>query len=713
MSGASASAHWYRVADLRLRLRSHVTLRPQATRDRRWYVLGDGLQGRVHRVNEAAYQFIGRCDGQRSVGEIWSFLLDALPDSAPTQDEIIQLIGQLNQRGLLQASQTPDLAPLFQQARRERRQARLQAINPLSFRVGLVDPGPLLARCDGLARRLFSLPALLAWATVVVAALLVAADRWPALVAQGGAWLGQPRSLLVLGLCFVLMKALHEFAHGLAVRRWGGQVTRAGLTLFALMPIPFVDASDASGFPQRHQRMTVSAAGMLAETLLAGLALLLWSQVQPGLLSDILFSIAFIGGISTLAVNANPLLRYDGYFILTDLARLPNLQSRSTLFWRHLAIRHLLRGPEAAPEREPGELPWLVGYAPLSWAYRVALNVWIVLWLAEWSPLLGWLAALSAGWMLLVAPLHAFVLSLKRLPPATHSASPQRLALLWLLLIGIVLGAVPLPASTLAEGIVWPAENARLRVPESGFIEQFLVDDGAVVSAGEPIARLANRELAADIERLRQKLLGRETEFYQRLFADPVEASNIQADLERLRTDLAELEARQASLTLRAGVAGRVVLPGQHDRLGSHVERGMLLGHIVNGQPASIHVTLPQGAIAEVSEHTRAIAVRLREAPFTTLPASMPRSQPAATTQLPSAALGEWAGGPHPVDGSDEQHRQLSEPVFVVELSLAEARPAALGGRAWVRFEHPPAPLLMQWGRQLRQLLLGSGLVGG
>ena len=112
MTASLYSAQWYRVAQLRPRLRPQVKVQRQHWRDQRWYLLSDAATGRQHRINDSAYQFIGRCDGQRTVHEVWNSLLEARCDDAPTQDEVLRLLGQLNENELLQSERASDASAL-------------------------------------------------------------------------------------------------------------------------------------------------------------------------------------------------------------------------------------------------------------------------------------------------------------------------------------------------------------------------------------------------------------------------------------------------------------------------------------------------------------------------------------------------------------------------------------------------------------------------
>ena len=138
-----------------------------------------------------------------------------------------------------------------------------------------------------------------------------AVNQWSALSVHWEARFLDPGNLLSLWLLYPLVKGLHELGHGFATRHWGGEVHEMGVMLLVFTPVPYVDASASSAFPSRNQRMVVAAAGIMVELLLTGVALLLWSYSDPGLLRDLCFNVLVIGGVSTLLFNGNPLLRFD------------------------------------------------------------------------------------------------------------------------------------------------------------------------------------------------------------------------------------------------------------------------------------------------------------------------------------------------------------------------------------------------------------------
>lgn len=702
------SPHWYRVAGLHPRLRAHVSVSRQIHRDEVWYVIADPLSGRYHRLNRAAYAFVGRCDGSFSVQHVADSLLAEAPESALTQDEIVRLLMQLNQRGLIQCETTPDVEALFQRQEASRRQRRRQGVNPLAFRVRLGNPASFLKRFDRWRHVLVSWQSLVAWLLIVLAGAAVAVTHKDALLAAGHTWVGTPRFLLFAWLLYPLIKALHELAHGLAIRRFDGEVCEMGVSLLLLTPAPYVNASAASAMPRAGQRLTVSAAGIIAELGLAALALMVWAVVQPGLVRDLALTVAVIGTSSSLLFNGNPLLRFDGYHVMCDALDLPNLAQRSHAYWRYLIHRRLL-SLEHVPSPEParGERPWLVAYAPASWLYRVGLSIAIVSWLGGISMLLGVLAGGALACFLIGKPIVGFWRNLLQMQLPDLEGRRARWGAMALTIAGILLFVgLPLPFATVARGVVWIPEEARIRAGTDGFISGFSSEHGTLVEPGQAVLALQDPRLDAELVSLVSQLEGLQADLHGAMQQDPVKVRDLEAEIQRITQRLVRARELQGQLTVVAGAGGRLAMPRQGDMDGVFVPRGALLGHVFTGQFAVVRVVVDQDAAALVRETTRTTRVRFADTPGEDWDATLLRAMPAATERLPDAALSDFAGGPFATDPADREHLRTARPVFVFDLQVPGQVRDMAGGRVWVRFDHGWAPLAVQWGRQLKQVFL-------
>lgn len=709
MSESIFSPLWHRVAGLHPRLRAHVRLERQRLRGETWYLLRDEASGRIHRVNASAYAFVGRCDGRHSVAELWEVLRIELGEQMPSQNEILSLLGRLFEGSLLEFEHSPDLKGVFRRREKAERRRKMRNANPFSFRISLGDPSRLLARLSFLAPLLFSWPALCLWLLVVGVALAAAAVNAPAIAAAVSQSARNPSSLILLWISYPLIKAVHELAHGLAVRRWGGQVGAFGVALLLLMPVPFVDASEANAFRHRHQRVFVSAAGIMAELLIAAFALVLWLNIEDGLLKDFMLAAMTIGSLSTLLVNGNPLLRFDGYYVMIDAFGLPNLASRSRQWWGAFVQRSLLGLRERTPLAEAlGEWPWLLAYQPLSWLYRAFLSVLITGWVGAYSNALGYAAALWFAWVMLLQPaLQGWkLLSGATIPEFRRgramfvgsAATAAALAIFTLL---------PLPWVTVAEGVVWLPQDAGLVAGSEGFVREYRVADGARVSRGDLLLVMDDDTLVTRQVELRRQLTGLESALFQSINGDAALAGNLDEDMRRVAAALAEVDARVAALDVRAARDGIVSLPHQADLVGRFVERGTMLGQIFADDPVTVRVAVKQGASALIQSHLERVEVSLADAPGKIHRAELVGEVPGATQRLPSAALASSGGGDIAADShADDDALLTREPVVWLDVKLADIRRDRIGGRAWIRFEHGGATLFERVLRGGRQLLL-------
>ncbi|MBL8383651.1 MAG: PqqD family peptide modification chaperone [Burkholderiales bacterium] len=707
MTAPLESADWYRVAGLRARFDARAGPARQVVRGRVWQVLTDPQSGRQVRLNAPAWAFVGRCDGRRSVDAIWRQLHEEQGDDAPTQDDILQLLPRLQRAGVLRVDDAPDLAAMFARHGDAVRRRRRAWVNPLALKVRLGDPTRLLDRLVPHAGALFHPLAAALWALGVTIAALACLVHLPRLAAGVAPLLDAPRTVLLFWLCFPPIKAVHELAHALAVRHFGGAVREAGITLLVFTPSPYVDASAASAFDSRRRRALVSAAGIAAELAIAALAALVWFAVEPGLTRDLALVTLVITTVSSLLVNGNPLLRFDGYYVLIDLLDLPNLALRSNAWWATQA-RRLLIGADA-PEHAflaPGERKWLIAYAPLSWACRAMLLGALVLWAGAYAWMLGALAGIAfAVWLL-----HKPVVGAAHLLQAAAPGRARRRALAVLAggtgALGLVLFALPLPSATVAQGVVWPPDHAQVRAQTAGFVAALAAADGAPVAAGDPLLTLAEPALEAERERKAAQLAGLKAQQYTALLRDPLAAGNLALDVARAEAELAHVVEQEAALEVRSQGDGRLVLPRAADLPGSFAPRGAMIGYILGPEPANVRAVLGQDDAQLVRARTRRVEVRLAEDPATVLAARLGGAPPAATRSLPSAALGDAGGGRVPVDRAAPDGLRAVEPVFLQDVTVDAPVPQRIGGRVWVRFDLGLEPVGTRALRRLRQLLL-------
>jgi putative peptide zinc metalloprotease protein len=709
------SPDWYRVSALQPRLRHGVGVSRQVERGEVWYVLSDPVSGKHHRFNDIAFGLISACDGERTLDQVWAHCAEH-SSSAPTQGEALRVFSLAFAANLLIANVSPDAAALVRSQSKQQRQRARSAVNPLSFRVPLWNPDAYLNRHAARLRFLFSGAAGgVVIALAVLGAVLLAFNA-ASVASQAQNKLGSGAMLLALWLAYPLVKGLHELAHAFAVKAYGGEVHEMGVTLLMLTPVPYVDASASIAFSDKKQRMVVAAAGIVVELVLATLALLLWLNLEAGGVKDVALAVVLIGGLSTLLVNGNPLLRFDGYHVLCDFLELPHWAQRSQALWRFLAKRWVLRLTATAPFEgdAPGARPWLLAYAPLAWAYRVLLLAWLALWLASVHPVLGLMAVAWAVWSLGVQAIFQTLRFVLRAPELQgQRAKAVGLTALGSAALMLLVFAVPLPYRTQAPGVVWLSDEAMVRLGTDGFVEEYFALDGERVVAGQALLRLSNDVLQADAQRAQAALARLEVERAASFDLDAVRAGVANDALARAQAEADRLQERVNQLVVRAATTGRVVISPGTSVVGQYLPQGQLVAHVLSAEAALVKVMVRNEDIEQVrlvSSSTEAavasaqrISVELAHAPGADWAARWVASVPQASSHLPSAALGESAGGSIALDGSDKTGRTAREPRFQLDLRLPANSSARIGERCQVTFLHDDASaaqMLAQFARR-------------
>jgi len=395
MSATLFSKDWYRIAELKPQLRHNVTVHAHRYRGKRWYVLEDHITGQVRRLSPQSYLIVGLMNGQRTVDQLWDISSQRLGEEMPTHEEMLQLLSSLYQANLVRMDISGDVSELFERGKeavKKRWMAKLKS--PLSIKIPLVDPERFLASTQKYTKFIFSYYFLAIWCLLVISMLVLAGQHWDELTENVSDRILAADNLLLLWLIYPLIKLLHELGHGYCIKRGGGESHELGIMLLVLLPMPYIDASSSSAFANKKQRMLVGSAGILVELFIASLAMLVWVSAETGLAKSIAYNIIFIAGVSTILVNGNPLLRFDGYYILADYLEIPNLGQRANQYWGWLSKRILfgVKG-NASPAYDKREALWLFFYGVSALIYRLFLMITIVLFVAQKYFLIGLILA--------------------------------------------------------------------------------------------------------------------------------------------------------------------------------------------------------------------------------------------------------------------------------------------------------------------------------
>lgn len=724
------SESWYRVAALRPRLRATVQVRRQHFRGRIWHVVQDPVNNQFFRLHPAAYRFVGMLDGRRTVSQVWRSCNERLGDEALTQNEAIGVLGQLYAANLLQANLPPDAEGLFQRYRKRRsQQVRGQVANFLFVRVPLFDPDRLLDALVGVAGLAFTPVGLVAWLAVLAVGGWFAFGAWRELAAEGEELLRASRlvgNLPLMYAAFLAAKVLHEFAHGVACKKFGrrvrggGEVHTMGIMFLVFAPMPYVDASSAWALRSKLHRVVIGAAGMMAELALAAAAVVVWAwtadAADPWLagVHAVAYNVLLIASVSTLLFNGNFLLRFDGYYILSDLLGIPNLWSRSRQYVCHLVKRYAWGVRQSIdPANSAGEAAWLFVYGVASTAFRVLICVKILLMLMDRFFYVGAGLATAAAVTWVVLPLGRLVHYLAASGELTRRRGLAVASTVAVLAAGVgSLGMLDAPDRWRIEGVVEGREMAYVHARADGFVRDVLPSGRPVVAGGQGrqgtvVVAAVNRELETSWKNLLHERAALEAR--QRIARlRSVEDRRYKTLVQILERDLAHLDRQRrllaeerASLSIPAPRTGTWV--SRHaDRLaGTYVRRGESLGQVVSLDRVVIRARASQRLAGMLIAEPAAseVAVRVAGRPGTVSRGTW-RIRPAGQRGGEAAGRGAAAGTAGRA-GEPASPRQ-----FDIEVTPLDRPgwPLLPGQRVVVQFQMPRRPLLGQWWRSLRQM---------
>jgi putative peptide zinc metalloprotease protein len=717
VSSSIFSSSWYRVAELVPRLRSHAEIHRVQFRGQRWYLLQDHSSGRFHRFPPAAHCLIGLMNGRRSLAEIWRTASEKLGDDLPTQDETIRLLAQLYRANALVTDAPSDIEELIERDATVRsKQWWSNFKSPLALKLPLWDPDRLLETAMPFVRPIFSRTGLAIWLVVVISALTLAVRNWSSLSTGVADRVLAAENLVLLWLSFPAVKLIHELGHAFAVKHWGGESHELGVMFLVGVPVPYVDATASSAFSSRWQRALVGAAGVFVELFLASLAMFAWNLIEPGAVRALVFNVMLIAGVSSLFFNGNPFLRFDAYYVMSDLLEIPNLGVRANQYWGYLIQSRLFGRTEADnPASAPGEAPWLAFYAVGAFVNRILITLSIALFVAT---RLFFVGVLIAGWSVTQFAIWPVVRHARFVLFDSRLRSNRGRALAWTFggiafTLALLLG-VPVPSWTRAEGVVWAHEDVLVRAGTEGVVRAFMSEPGSRVEAGQGLVELVDPELRAEHAIARANLAATRAQYALDRTRDRVQADISRQSVEHAERRLARVESDIEALTIPSPGTGRFLVEAPQDWIGRYLHRGEVLGYVLDFDPVIVRVVVPASAIDHIRNRTERVDVRLSERIDRVHPAHIVAEVPAATNALPSLALSTEGGGSIllDVDGRAGGEIRAFERQFQFDLAVddfeASDAPVGVGERVYVRFGHPPEPVAFQVYRAVRRLFLSQ-----
>jgi putative peptide zinc metalloprotease protein len=416
-----------------------------------------------------------------------------------------------------------------------------------------------------------------------------------------------------------------------------------------------------------------------------------------------------IGGISTLLFNGNPLLRFDGYYILADAIEIPALGNRANRYYIYLLQRYVYGVKEAwTPVTAHGESAWFAVYAPAAFVYRIMIMIMIALFIAGKYFFIGAALAIWAVFMQLIVPVLKVITFLLNSP-----ALSQRRERALSVSVGIiafivsVLFLLPMPLNTMAEGVVWMPEHSYVRAGSNGFIKEIVAADGDYVKKGDPLIVTYDPLMEAQLKLLEAQKKELKVRYDSLKQKDIVESEITLEEINVLEGKIKRLQEQISEMTITSPVDGRFVIPESTDLHGHYLKQGDPVAYVIDFEDVSVRVVVPQNSIGLVRKRTNNVNIRLEGMILDNFDSAVEREIPAATYRLPSKALAQDGGGRIKTDPFDEEGVRTRDQYFQFEVALPdEVSDLHIGQRVYVRFDHGYEPVAWQWYRSFEELFL-------
>ncbi len=501
-----------------------------------------------------AYRFVGLLDGTRTVNEAWDLVGGQLADDAPTQNEVIQILSQLHSANLVESNVTPDAAVLLRRHKKMvQRQWQGRLMNILFPRIPLWDADMFLQRWMPVMKYLLSAFGAILWLAVVGGAIFAIAPSSTRLAPAGKT----PSTRATGRRCgrrSCSSRPSTNWATGSSAGDSGARYTSWASCFSCWCPRHMLNASTAWGFANKWHRILVGAGGMIFELFVAAIMAFIWLNTREGTaIHGLAYNVMLIASVSTVIFNANPLLRYDGYYILADWLEIPNLRYRSSEYSLGLMKRHLFKVKLPQPLPPLGQRVWLLLYSIASSAYRTFVGIMIILMVWQRVPVLGVLMALGGVVTWLAVPLVK-VGKYLLIEPELHRK--RWCATAWVVAavatVVVLIGLIRFDVTYDAMAVVEPERKSIIYPQTDGTIDRVIARDGQWLNKGDIIVVCRNDQLDAEIAQYQAKIEGLRARLRKAVVEDQSERSSLERQIYAYEQFLKEDFDKQAKLTIRA-----------------------------------------------------------------------------------------------------------------------------------------------------------------
>lgn len=720
MEAAATTLDRERRKQVKVNLRNDLVITPQKYEGRTYYIVKDPVSLRYYRFKEQEHFLLKLMDGTHTLDEAQKEFEENFRPERLTLEDLEGFAQQLVKVGLAQNDSPQAGKHLFENRKKRQRRERLAYFtNILYIKIPIFDPDWLLERMLPWFRWLFTTWFFTVSTLFMASALFLVLSHFETFRSKLPSFheFFSFKSVIYLWIALGVVKVIHEFGHGLSCKAFGGEVHEMGALFLCLSPCLYCNVSDAWNMPNKWHRIIIGFAGIYVELMIAAAATFIWwNTPSHPFVNNLSLSLMIVCSVSTVVFNGNPLMRFDGYYVLADWLEIPNLRERANRFLKQVATEYCLgiEVQQREPYMELGRQVLFISYAIVSYIYRWVVTFSILYFLYVWlKPYkLGTISAMLAlmalgtmvGW-----PLYNLGSSIHkrgRLPDMKSERVWATIGVVMAVLFMICF--VPLPVSRIRESALvqfQPGEVEPLYVKnKGGILERMDVRNGQTVAPGEVLARFSSPDLENDLAEARAKVeIGDQQiqtlDSLRKNLADPRERSRLDAEITRLRTErdinaerLPTLMQMQKDLVIKAPRAGVVYGLPPLDEIGKTWDPDQERAFCSIADPQALRVLVPlrpddyhmlEENIAELGGKEKlAATIRVQGRGGQTWSGRISQLPESIAKDVPPALTAKY-GGPLAVKPSAHQGQvELQAQHFLVGIDIVNPDAAICAGTA-------------------------------
>jgi putative peptide zinc metalloprotease protein len=697
-----------------VKLRPDLVVQPQFYEGMTHYVVKDPLALKYFRFKIEEYYLLEQFDGKQTLQEVKKAFEKKYRPQTISIEDLTRFVAQLHEAGIIHIDSGEQAKVLIRRRKKNRwRKVWAFLANILFIKIPIIDPERLLTRMYPYFRWIFTRTFVTLSTISMTCAICLVMSQWktfydklPDFQSFFNWW-----TIMSFWVCLAVIKIIHEFGHGLTAKHYGGEVHEMGILFLVLTPALYCDVTDSWLLPNKWRRIWISAAGIYVECFLASIATFVWWYSTPGLVNSLAMATMFICSVNTIMFNANPLLRYDGYYVMADWLEIPNLRIKSTQFFAYLIQEKVLGLEIPVQSYMPRSRRYLfVTYAVASYIYRWFVTFAILWFLSQvLKPYklesVSYLLAAGAVVPLVGMPVYQigkFLRTPGRLRKVKKARASAYAAAAIALIAGIL--AIPTPLRINGTLVLKLSKPQEVYAEIEGRLVELSVRDGDWVTKDTVIAKLTNPSKEKELAERQQDhdIAWTKARWYRTSpeLENRAQAKTADANAEQLEGMIEKVSQQLGKLTLIANRDGRIVGAPHKETVGQWVKPGKPFCEVGDPHRLEAHLIIDQSDVHLIKTGSDAwikIYGRAEQTFKSKVAEIAKRNREEVPTELSNMAGGEVASKPDQKTGAAKPLTAVYEVIIPIDNSELKLEPGLRGAAKLDGGRYTIAWWLMRW----------------